>query len=117
MAGDIPAHVYLLGIGIPAVATIIVAWISRAGKRTAKDETGYKPNDENGEHAHTRQVILRELTLLTANVNRLHDRIDKLFGYGAERQAAQRRVSMEHLLHEDKEEDSFVGPPSPPAQA
>ncbi len=57
MTNDVPAHIYLLGIGIPAVATIIVAWFSkRGGDKLASKAEPYVPHDSS-EHSRTRDAI------------------------------------------------------------
>lgn len=95
MANDVPAHIYLFGIAIPAFATVLVALVStRRGKRAAASDDGFTPQ-ESGEHAHTRDVV-RE------NFNRLAERIDHRFDLqdaarGAARQSEQLGVSAKRL--------------------
>lgn len=94
MTGDVPPEAYLLGVAITAIATIIVALISRAGKRLAIKDEPFTPNDHSGEHAHTRQVVLLRLETIERMLTRLHDRVDDI--PGLIRQQSQIALSFEH---------------------
>lgn len=91
MEHDVPAHIYLLGIAIPAIATVFVAFVTTSrGKKRAEAEEPFKPQ-ESGEHAHTREVIHME-------AQRIWDRIDLSdTARGLARQSEQVGVSTDRL--------------------
>lgn len=93
------AAIDLLPVTIPALATIVVAWIStRRGQRAARREEPFKPQ-ESGEHAHTRDVIKLEADRIISRIE-LAD-----VARGLARQSDQIGLSAQRLANQrDKDE-------------
>jgi hypothetical protein len=105
-APDVPATIQIAVAVIAAFGGVVVALIARAGNRTARAEHPFRPNEESGEHAHTRDIIKNGIKRVESRLASLEretlSRFDRLDAVrGMEKQQRQVEASRGHLRGED----------------
>jgi hypothetical protein len=102
-APDVPATIQIAVAVIAAFGGVVIA---RAGNRTARAEHPFRPNEESGEHAHTRDIIKNGIKRVESRLASLEretlSRFDRLDAVrGMEKQQRQVEASRGHLRGED----------------